>query len=455
MYTSHFKQWDLIKTHREEEMRAIVQKRKYRKDLGKDSSFLIRGKPVKEGEVEQYFKQKKLTIEDVLILRRNQATPQAVECHTPVPMALKLPEVIAMPEAIIRDIRKYQRGPFQKCKHDFSYPDSPYLALKTLRQIDSDLYYPYQRIIHACRLFKIGKPSEAGRSLVTATRNMKRILLKEDPSTLRQLLRIILVCSRHSVPEVALATLRHFYNLGELVLGKQHLLVRIAGSMASLNTTQLVRVAAVAQEATAHDISTTLGPMHGTAFDARLLSIATGGADQDTNSAGTKLHDIWRHPAKTLGNHDYRTLDAGVYLAFDYLHSMKYQEAGRTAQEILTRARELKGSSLDVEGLRTQEIYLDALYALALSNWVLGNTTVGIEYIKDAIHQRSLTWKSSDAKTQSWQEMLKEWCAAAQKKALLSGAPFGPRRPPILREAEATYDAPTTSIPLLPSSMNW
>lgn len=66
MYKDRIKQWGLDKKHKEDEMRAIVRKRKQRKDRGKDSVFSIRGRTIDDAELARYFKRKGLTIEEVI-----------------------------------------------------------------------------------------------------------------------------------------------------------------------------------------------------------------------------------------------------------------------------------------------------------------------------------------------------------------------------------------------------
>ncbi|KAL2057518.1 hypothetical protein ABVK25_001902 [Lepraria finkii] len=85
MYKMRIKQWGLDKkNNKENEMRAIVHKNKQRSDQGKRSVYRTRDRQVDYADVVRYFNRKKISIDDVIARRTGSATPEAVECFTPV-----------------------------------------------------------------------------------------------------------------------------------------------------------------------------------------------------------------------------------------------------------------------------------------------------------------------------------------------------------------------------------
>ena len=112
MYKTRIKQWALDKKSKENEMRAIVRKSKQRTDLGKRTTFRIRGRPVGFEKIASYWERKGMSIDDVIAERTASVTPEAVDYFTPLPSPIMTPELLATPERVLISIQDYFRGSF-------------------------------------------------------------------------------------------------------------------------------------------------------------------------------------------------------------------------------------------------------------------------------------------------------------------------------------------------------
>ena len=239
MYKTRIKQWHLDKNNKESEMGAIVRKRKQRADQGKESLIRVRDRIIHYEEDLRYCKRKRISVENLVALRRDSATPETVECFTPIPSRVTTPGMLAIPERILSTIRDYLTGSFESGIW-VSGEDQQL----TCRSINSQMSVQQivvlgHQCLLACELFQRQDFQEAGRTLTCAFASIKQIILEECRDTLSNLFASTISICRRGRCEIALALFRQIFALGELVIGQGHPLPRICGWLASLESTQL------------------------------------------------------------------------------------------------------------------------------------------------------------------------------------------------------------------------
>jgi len=367
MYKNRITQWGLDKKHKEDEMRAIVRKNKQRADLGKESAFSVRGRAVEHRELVRYFKRKHLTIEDVLSQRQKRTTPEAVKCRTPSPRTIASPDSFAIPERIFRIIQDYCWGSFENRTWLIPGQDYRCYSSNVRGHERHDLHRLYNQLPVACHLFKHGDAHEAGQILISATANMKNILLAEDPLLLRFLFAIILeldISSRCEL-DIGLTILKYLSSLGEVVLGREHPVVRIIGGLALVPALQLHSVAAKALEGVADHFSNILGPMHCSTLHARLAFITSVDAYHGRDKKVQQLRDMLEEYRSTSGFNSRRVVEIRETLAN---HLIAIKEAERVNQDMMHYARQAELCSQG-QRLQNERMKSEYFYIMAWSRW--------------------------------------------------------------------------------------
>jgi hypothetical protein len=427
MYKSRITQWGLDKKYKEDEMRAIVHKNKQRADLGKESVFSIRGRAVEHRELERYFKRKHLTIDDVLSQRQKRTTPEPVQCRTPSPRTIASPDVFAIPERIFRNIHDYYWGSFENETWLISGQDHRCYSSKARGNERHDLQRLYEQIPAACEMFEHGNAQEAGQILISATANLKIILLAEHPLLLRFMFAIVLeldISSRCEL-EIGLSILKYLSSLGEVVLGREHPVVRISGWLALVHTLQLHSVAAKALEGVADHFSSILGPMHCSTLHVRLAFIASADTYHDLDKKVHQLRDTLEEYSRMFGFNDRRILDTRWTLAILLIAMKDYQEAERVSRDMMRHARQAEPIS---QGQRPQNdwIHSESLHIMACSRWGQQDKASSVRYIMDAIDRGSLSSGTHDGRARIWMMQLEGWLV--EMGHLVSAATIRERR---------------------------
>lgn len=408
MYKNHITRWGLDKKHKKDEMKAIVRKNKQRADLGKESVFSVRGRAIENRELMRYLKRKHLTIQDVLSERQTRTTPEAVECRTPSPRTIASPDLFAIPERIFRNLQDYTRGSFENGTWLISGQEYPCYSSKTRSQGSDGLHRLYRELPTACQLFKRGDAQEAGQILISATANMKNALMAEDPMLLRFIFAIILNLDISSRCElgIGLSLLKYLSSLGEVVLGREHPVVRIFGWLASVHGHQLHSVAAKALESVADQFSSILGPMHCSTLNVRLACIVSVDAHRDLERRVHQLRVLLEECGRTFGFNDFRIFDICTNLARQLIAMKDYQGAERISRDMMRH--EFEACSL---GLRPQTDAFNSmpLSILAFSRWEQQDKASAVRYMMDAINRLTLSVGKPDGRVRIWMMRLEDW----------------------------------------------
>ena len=334
MYKSRIRQWGLAKYNREDEKRVALQKYKRRADYGKVSSIRIRGRTVQYADIVSYFKRKHIEIEDVIAQRRSSATPETVECMTPLPSRISTPAVHSVPEKALLAIRDYCYGSFETGTWIKTKPlDSCYSTREGWSDIDLT-YELYMRVGVACDLFDKGHSTEAGQLLIAATASITAIIQSEAPRMLTYIFAIILkVCCRGR-PEIVRAILKTFSDFCEVLLCESHPLRRLYSILAFIDTSQLEEVAIVGEESRIDHFKANLGPMHISTLDAHQSYFETIAERRSGGQEEVYMKKLLATCSAELGDFDYRVLYCRMYFACYLIKKGRNLEALRECQDI-------------------------------------------------------------------------------------------------------------------------
>ena len=423
MYKVQIKKWGLDKkNNKENEMRAIARKNNQRLEQGKPSVHRIRRRQVDYADVVRYFYRKKISIDDVIARRTGSATPEAVECFTPVfstatPRAVEsftpvlrpimTPQVLAIPERIFASIWVYFRGSFES--GTWKSTGGEFRYCQNTKVPEGGLFHLSMlsdQCLLACSLFANESFSEAGKTLISATAGIKKILLAEDPMTLPYLFGLIIDVRRRRRNEIALAILRQYSAMAEVLLGNEHPLCFISGWLTSVNPSESNDIIGRCKGSVADHFETFIGPMHRSTLNARMMSI------EDRTRKEEWLQGLLGKCENDLGSYDLRTLHIRYELAHLCFYKHKYLEAKKWGQELLAQAQHPQVTRMGVSH------QADSLAIIAISQHALGEMKSAESTLREAIdlsegQGRAMYWLTV---LERWLLEKGQWSSATQVK---------------------------------------
>lgn len=380
MYKTRIKQWGLDKKNKEGDMRAIVRKEARRSEQGRRSVFRVRGKVVDFERVLDYWSRRGISIENVLDRQTASATLDAVECLSPVPSRPMTPDLFAIPERILQAMQNYYTGSFETGTWISTSEQSECYTTRVQNSIiSSDLSKFYSECQHACHLFDRGSFQEAGQILIYATGLIKRILLAEHPRTLSDLVALVLYIDQQNRRDIALAILRQFSALGNLLLGDGHPLRRISGWLPSVDESQYQAILTQCLRSTGDHFEQTLGPLHSSTIRSRLEYIEHAYWKHDMYQATFALHDLLGTCDRTLSFCDVRILEISISLGYYYKDKGAYSNAETVGIDIVARSRCIK------DGSDSATYQVGGLYVLATAQHALDKRPLAEANLRQAI----------------------------------------------------------------------
>lgn len=339
MYKARVKKWGLAKNSKEKELRAIVRKDKQRRDLGKRSSFYVRGEVVKHQDVLRYWERKRTTIEDVIAQRGSSVTPEAVRCVTPVPSPITPPPVLAIPERILLCVKACHQGSFES--GTWLRPIEPSrtcFSIGTQWDVMPDLCSFYNQSLLACGLFAKAEYEEAGQTLRLATSNIEEILMADVQVTIRWLLLLTIEIHRRGRHEIANAILKHVAALGKVILGTNHPITQTCSWLGLVELSQLDDVLAAAFRDIGDYLKSGLGPLSGSTLEARTAYITNFVRHGDHEREGVALKSLLQECRIHLPADDPRIFRIYLALGYHHLGEKNYREALQICQHISDQA---------------------------------------------------------------------------------------------------------------------
>ena len=200
-------------------MKAIVRKEKQRSAIGKQSNFRIHGRDVKYTDVLQYWKRKRLSVDDVLTLCcARETTPESLQCYTPVQSPVSTPRELEIPERLLRDASSY----FRSTLEHYNNPQGRGFIMSTAFSYAKNTRTLNAGVNEACILFNCGKYEEGGRRLSLALARLNGILISKHPLVVTKLMRVMDPLERELHPKVWKIIMRHIARLSKIVCGPTH-----------------------------------------------------------------------------------------------------------------------------------------------------------------------------------------------------------------------------------------
>ena len=378
-------------------MRAIVRKRKQRSALGKASLIRVRGKIIAYEEEIRYCKRKRISIEDFIAQRKTSATPETVECFTPISSRVATPEIFAIPEQTLISIRDYHQGSFESGSWVSEDQQSRCRNVKA-QDLGDHVETLFFSCMLACVLFEKHQFEEAGRILIYAFANIQNILLAELPRTLRTLLLLIILIHNRGKHEIAIALLRQFSSLGELVLGKGHPLPRIFGNLASLISSEPEESLRVCLHSIGDNFEKSLGPMHIDTLSSRILEMEIGLRGRNVGRGRLALRELLADCDQKLGLFDVRTLYIRQWLACS---SGDLTTAKKVSEDILAYSHP--------RHLATTHFRIEGLTMVAKSEHGPGQMLLAEKALRRVIDSRISTWGKKGTQVSIWLLLLESW----------------------------------------------
>ena len=402
MYKRRIKQWSLDKNNKDNEMRAIVRKTRARLNQGKVSQIHVRGKAVGEEEVIRYWRRKGKSIDEVITHRTASVTPEPVEIVTPVPSRVATPTSLAVPERIFTAIRDYYEGSFASGNWIYDNPELLCYTKRVQENSTDELKDLVNHSLTACALFSNHRYQEAGRTLISATSKLKRILLAEHPETLGYIFNMVIGVRRVGRDEIGMAILRQFCALGEFVVGKEHPLRLICGWLASADAFQFEEIIARSLQSVTDQLESFAGPMHLSTLMSRTYYLNNINRERDQNEE--QLRNLLEQCELRLEPSNVRTHLLRYELASHYFNGGQHAEALRVGQDLIAHVQ---------YGQTSTWVYSD-YYALGLSivansQWNLGHMSLAEAALREAIALRVSKWGTRDSTAGYWLVRLEGW----------------------------------------------
>ena len=410
MYKTQIKRWGLDKKNKEFEMRAIVRKNGERADQGKRSIFLVRGQIRDFTDVVRYWDRKGVSIDDLITRQTPSPTPEAVGVFTPISSPIVTPQVLAIPERMLRCIRDYFRGSFESgawVKTD------PLCRCYSIKNGENAAEVPMDQLIIqcllACSLFERNLFREAGQTMIAATAKSKTIVLEEHPESLADLFHIVTLVRQQKRAEMALSILRQLAALSKVLLGGEHPLSRICEWANTVYTSEFDDVAVRCMEVMADQFESFVGPMHDSTLSMRVKLI---NMVQEGNTRTHMVQNLLGECEKTLPPYDGRVMWIRTVLAFECFDGSYYVEAWTLSQRNIA-------CSQGTPSLR--KFYEENLAMVARCQYAVGDVDSGIVTLHKAIDSRMSRCGLQDHRARTWLVELEDmyleqglWSSAAQ-----------------------------------------
>ena len=391
MYKTYIKQWGLDKKNKEPEMRAIVRKTKQRENQGKGSIIHVRGRRRNFAEVLHYWERKGVSIDEIIARQRASPTPDAVVFSTPRPSPIMTPQVLAVPERILRCIQDYINGSFESGTWVRTEPTMECYSRKQRYRITDPAWKFYEHCLLACSLFSKNRFSEAGETLLLATACIEHMLLDEDPLSLLVIFTVIWEIRQQKRHEIALMMLRQMSALGKVLLGTEHPLSRIHEWWRSIHVSDYEDLLIKCWNTMTDQFNQFLGPMHRSTLFACVCSTVE-------NDRIQTLHYMLGECQKTLQPDDVRMQWIRTCLADDYLVEGHYAEAMSLCQQ--------NDAYIQMGGPYEQDVNL---YIIARCQYAVGEKDLGIVTLNQAINLSMSMYGGEDGHVKQWLLILEDW----------------------------------------------
>ena len=335
MYKTRISEWGLGKNQKRSRKLTVVRSSKHLRDEEKPYTHRLRTQVTDPNDVRRYWENRGMETECIIAQQTGSHALEAMGYfNAPMPLS-RVPTPMTKTERILISIRNYFAGSFEAGIWQSIDPRVNCKSMKGQGDAMIHLRALSQQCITACRLLGNSHFQKAGRTLISATSKIKEIVSAEDPMTLTYLFAVVAYIHQQRRHEIALAILRQFSALAEILFGERHPLHCICALLASLNPFQFGEIISKCSVSTGDHFESLIDPMCRSALASRGVHIREVDTNREITHKISMLQNLLSKCEATLGYFDVRTFEVRLVLALHHLENSDYCEAVEMGRSLL------------------------------------------------------------------------------------------------------------------------
>jgi hypothetical protein len=388
MYKSRIKKWGLDKNKKECDMVALLRKQMERDGLAKQSSFVIRGRPVDIRDVYHYFKRRGVAPEEVLARYSGAMTPPGISCSTPPPTpslnlqrSLSLPQPLLVSEQLYFNIDRYFAVRFSN-KTWVMNGEGQCINVNASEEDVANLNGFFNYCVASARLVRTQSIVEARKSLSKACNLVASILRAENPLALQCLLDVFLSLKRRGTSVAVTLLINYISELAQIL---KHPLGQIFRLVRALEADQLDAAIIQAWKCVIEAFHQALSRTHQMSISCQVNFVMSVHLGESPADAETHLRKLLLECEEVAGKSSQQSTSIRFALSTVLQRQAKYAEAESTLVPLLRVARETGDYEFEAHLLRK----------IASSQYPQGKTLTAEKTLQDSIELISRHWERS------------------------------------------------------------
>ena len=400
MYKTRISKWGLRKYQKRSRKGTLVCNSKHLREQEKPHTHSLRTQVTGPRVVHRYWEHRGVRTGCIIAQRAKSHTLEAVGYFNALMPLSTTPESMTETERILINIRDYFAGSFDAGIWQSTDPQMNCKSTKGQGDAMVHLDALSQRCITACRLLGNNHFQKAGQVLISATSKIKEILSAEDPMTLTYLFAIVAYIHQQRRHEIALAILRQFSALAEILMGGRHPLHSICALLVSVHPSHFGEIISKCSVSTGYHFESLIDPMCRSALVSRGLYIREVDNSREMAHKTCMLQNLLSKCEAALGYFDVRTFEIRLALAFHHLENADYLKVVEMGQSLLASERYLQ--------IWTQEAnsYTEGLWIIPSSRHNIAESCPLRTYLRDL---RISGWGPHDGRVSKWLDLLEWW----------------------------------------------
>ena len=260
--------------------------------------------------------------------------------NTPMPLSI-MPKPTTKTERILICIRDYFAGSFEAGIWQSTDPRKNCTSTKGQGDAIIHLRALTQQCITACTLLANNHFQKAGQTLISATSKIKEIVSAEDPMTLTYLFAVVAYIHQQRRHEIAVAILRQFSALAEILMAEKHPLHNICALLVAIQPSHFGEVVSKCSMSTGDHFESLIDPLCRSALASRGVHIREVDSNREMTHKICMLQNLLSKCEASIGYFDVRTFEVRLVLAFHHLENADYREAVEMGRSLLASKRYL------------------------------------------------------------------------------------------------------------------
>lgn len=355
MYKTRISEWGLRKNQKRSRKWTVLGNSKHPRDQERPHTHRLRAQVTGPSDFHRYLEDRGVTTGCIIVQQTELHAQQVVDCFNALTPLSPTPKPMTKTERILINIRDYFTGSFESGIWQSADPRMRCQSTKDQGDAMIHLRALSQQCTTACRLFDNNHFQKAGQTLISATSKIKEILSAEDPMTLTYLFAVVAHIHHQRRHEIALAILKQFSALAEILMGDRHPLHCICALLVSIHPSRFGETISKCSVSTGNHFERLVDPMCRSTLVSRGLYTRIVDASQEMVHRTGVLQNLLSKCEAVLGPFDVRTIEIRLALAFHHLENLDYVEAIKLDPSTLSPERNLPmwahEADPDTEGL--------------------------------------------------------------------------------------------------------